>query len=558
MRPKVAVFALLCGIWAVGAGQVGMIDTIGHTFSDYGTPGPALRMLVNAPGHGIHAIWYYQDTTNRQDWDTTANTRYNFYDYTTHQWWRDGVDVFAGSISLEGNVDADTDGAAVIAASSFRFEPGSHVCFVPLVARDIHVGAGVFEYAPGAPTLRYYAYPCIGINTNGYYQLAMEADRDFTPVAWSRMTQWPAWDTAEVLPSRFGYEAHNIATSKVPGSNKVCITWVDFDITGLRSDSGFYRESPNGGDNWYPATLLEHPPAFSPGSDTVPVFDETSIFPFYDKFDRLHIVANVSPRVRDTIYTMPSEIWHFCPDNTPQWTRIYRAEARVLLAPTAGHRPYACRPSIGEDRYGGLYVAWEQSDSFNFEPVTNRLRADIFYAQDNGDHGASWNPAVRITEQGTWSCLCPSAIDRFPDDTFRVLYTIDQQAGCYWSGEGAKPTDNPVVVQKVPVTVGIAEGRERTAIGRELSVWPNPFKDNVRISYELPAAGNVSLQVCDVAGRTVRTLVNGFQTAGRISIDWDSRDDLGRLVPRGVYILREEAQAAGFKLQAVRKLVVTR
>ena len=530
MRPKVAVFAMLCGIWTAGVSQVGVVDTIGHTFADYGTPGPALRLLVNSPGHGIHAIWYVRDTTGWHDWDTTANTRYSFYDYTTHQWWRNGVDVFAGSTLLEGNVDSDTDGAAVIAASSFRFEPGSHVCFVPLVARDLRAGAGVFEYASGAPTLKYNACPCVGVNTNGHYQLAMQADRDLMPVAWSRMTQWPAWNTAVVQPSRTGYEAHNIATSKVPGSNKVCITWVDFGYWQGLPDSGFYRESPDGGDNWYPATPLECPQTYTPGSDTVPTFVETSIFPFYDKFDRLHIVANVSPRIGDTICAEPSEIWHFSPDNTPQWTRIHRAAASVLAAPVAAERPYACRPSIGEDRYGGLYVAWQQSDSLNFEPVTNRLRADIFYAQDNSDHGASWKPAVRITERGQWSCICPSAIDRFPDDTFRVLYTIDQIGGCFWLGEGPKPTDNPVVVQKVPVAVGIAESGERSAIGRELSIWPNPAHGAFSVRYDVPSRSRVSVGVYDAGGRLVRSLRDGDVAPGR----YETRLPSG-ILPSGVY-----------------------
>ncbi len=39
-------------------------------------------------------------------------------------------------------------------------------------------------------------------------------------------------------------------------------------------------------------------------------------------------------------------------------------------------------------------------------------------------------------------------------------------------------------------------------------------------------------------GRTVRTLASGHQRAGSYSVTWDSRDNRGRQVPRGVYFYR--------------------
>jgi hypothetical protein len=83
---------------------------------------------------------------------------------------------------------------------------------------------------------------------------------------------------------------------------------------------------------------------------------------------------------------------------------------------------------------------------------------------------------------------------------------------------------------------------------------PNPFHGHTRISYALPAAGNVSLQVRDVAGRTVRTLASGHQKAGNYSVNWDARDSQGKQVPYGVYFYRLDAP--GFR--AVKKAVVAR
>ena len=83
---------------------------------------------------------------------------------------------------------------------------------------------------------------------------------------------------------------------------------------------------------------------------------------------------------------------------------------------------------------------------------------------------------------------------------------------------------------------------------------PNPFRDRTQISYQLPTAGNVSLRIYDVTGRTVRTLASGFQKPGAYSVSWDSKDGRGHLVPHGVYFYRLDTK--GFR--DVKKAVVTR
>ena len=45
--------------------------------------------------------------------------------------------------------------------------------------------------------------------------------------------------------------------------------------------------------------------------------------------------------------------------------------------------------------------------------------------------------------------------------------------------------------------------------------YPNPFSEETRIRYELPAAADVELVVYDILGREVEVLVREFQAAGR-------------------------------------------
>jgi hypothetical protein len=84
---------------------------------------------------------------------------------------------------------------------------------------------------------------------------------------------------------------------------------------------------------------------------------------------------------------------------------------------------------------------------------------------------------------------------------------------------------------------------------------PNPFNPRTRIAYEVPVGGaRVLLEVFDLRGRRVRTLVDGHQEAGRRSSDWDGRDASGRAVASGTYLyrLRAGGQVVGRSMQLVR------
>jgi flagellar hook assembly protein FlgD len=71
---------------------------------------------------------------------------------------------------------------------------------------------------------------------------------------------------------------------------------------------------------------------------------------------------------------------------------------------------------------------------------------------------------------------------------------------------------------------------------------PNPLRSGTEIAYDVPVDGaRVRLTVFDVAGRRVRILADGPQTAGSRSAAWDGRDDRGNAVGSGVYYCRLEA-----------------
>ncbi len=67
---------------------------------------------------------------------------------------------------------------------------------------------------------------------------------------------------------------------------------------------------------------------------------------------------------------------------------------------------------------------------------------------------------------------------------------------------------------------------------------PNPFNPRTTIKYDLPESGSVNLSVFDVAGRLVRTLVDGSMSQGSHEAAWDGRNSSGRDVSSGSYLAR--------------------
>lgn len=76
-----------------------------------------------------------------------------------------------------------------------------------------------------------------------------------------------------------------------------------------------------------------------------------------------------------------------------------------------------------------------------------------------------------------------------------------------------------------------------------LRAAPNPFNPSTLLGVSLPEAGVVDLHVFDVAGRRVRTLIGGkTMPRGSHEILWDGRDDDGRLLASGVYVIRMDTE----------------
>lgn len=74
-----------------------------------------------------------------------------------------------------------------------------------------------------------------------------------------------------------------------------------------------------------------------------------------------------------------------------------------------------------------------------------------------------------------------------------------------------------------------------------LRVWPNPASGPLTLSYDVPEDGRVTLEIYDVSGRRVRTLVDRKLRSGRQTFVWDGTNQVGDPVAPGSYWLRYRA-----------------
>ena len=86
---------------------------------------------------------------------------------------------------------------------------------------------------------------------------------------------------------------------------------------------------------------------------------------------------------------------------------------------------------------------------------------------------------------------------------------------------------------------------------------PNPFTASTTIQFAIPAAADgesVQVEVYNVLGQRIRTLVDGPRTAGTHRVTWDGTDASGALAPSGMYVYRVRAGAH----QTSSSLILTR
>ena len=71
-----------------------------------------------------------------------------------------------------------------------------------------------------------------------------------------------------------------------------------------------------------------------------------------------------------------------------------------------------------------------------------------------------------------------------------------------------------------------------------IAAYPNPFNPQTMVHFTLEKAGIIKLAAYDLQGRCVRVLDEGYRTEGEHNVLWDGRDDTGRQLASGLFLLK--------------------
>lgn len=174
----------------------------------------------------------------------------------------------------------------------------------------------------------------------------------------------------------------------------------------------------------------------------------------------------------------------------------------------------------------------------NFVPANGTNYFDIWLRSDGPQSGEAhvWFDDIGVIEWEDWQAFNPAITFPTPNDYYWIQIRTDVET-----------YDATVSYEEMIYNPGtVVDYSMKNDFPYVLfQSFPNPATSSVTIRYQLSATSGVTLQMYNVLGQQVRTLVNKTQTPGLKSAIWDGRDNQGRKLGAGVYFCR--LQTAGFK-----------
>jgi hypothetical protein len=166
---------------------------------------------------------------------------------------------------------------------------------------------------------------------------------------------------------------------------------------------------------------------------------------------------------------------------------------------------------------------------------------DIYWGYSNtGDPGV-WKDNIDVTEN--WAALSYDG-RQVCQGTYPGLDSPGGTSGVVYAGQ--TPFDNfEGLYFDSRAWTDVEEGPGQEAKPSEFTLahnYPNPFNPATNIAYFLPRACQVKLEVFNILGQKIRTLVDEDQTAGNRQVNWDGRNQAGEEVASGVYFYKLEAE----------------
>ena len=192
---------------------------------------------------------------------------------------------------------------------------------------------------------------------------------------------------------------------------------------------------------------------------------------------------------------------------------------------------------------------WMKIDDIN---ITN-ARGEVISLGTRND---SREVSSKVIENQRDRSLLGYKIDR-DDETLVELqneleyWDMGLPSGSYTYKIYAVYTTGDAVPLEIPV-VGNGQAPEPTYATELIGNHPNPFNPETKINFSLSSASHVTIDIYNIKGQRVRSLVNDKYDAGKYSITWQGTDDNNRKVGSGIYFYKMK----GGRYTATKKMIL--
>jgi hypothetical protein len=501
---------------------------VGTTHYDYQDNGSAGNRLVKESKGTIHIAWM-----NGVDFWT--GDRWIYYNFRSMDgewaWPYVGTQVNNAQGAGYTQLSIMSDGRAAPAYHS----TGNNL--YTCMGLDILRGFGCFtelDVRDDGPGSSYYVWPYETIDRNDRIHIvSYENSGTGTPqrAIYTRSDdEGKTWIAPELWDSLMAISGV-LTSSRI--SDKVCIAYThprDLEDPNQYNDDMCYYESLDGVTWNFNGGMINV--TNYQISDTLRAYCHVDAV--YDWNDDLHLIW-ITPyydEIGGRITTDACLLWHWSEANGITMV----ANGWWPSSPGAWNRTIS-QISIGVDETNALFCLWTQ---FTEEDKSaGGYSNGELYMNYSTDGGSSWTEPENLTNSPSPGCLageCDSdhwpTLNETADDSLYLTYINDKDAGGIPQSEGLD-TENPVMYLAVrnPLMVGVEEEDSQLPVVASLEQnYPNPFNTSTNIGYALEEPGEVRLEVYDISGRLVATLVDGHQEAGEHTVAWD-----GSSVSSGVY-----------------------
>ena len=88
--------------------------------------------------------------------------------------------------------------------------------------------------------------------------------------------------------------------------------------------------------------------------------------------------------------------------------------------------------------------------------------------------------------------------------------------------------------------------------------FPNPFTEKTKFTFELSSNANVSISIYTIGGKRIKSLQTKYFEPGFHSIDWDGKNEYGKMLSSGMYLYKIIAKDTKTKTQHIGKIAIYR